>query len=215
MGDAGIVTPRRGPRHSGARGVERWFRPGARGAGRCLVFSAHQRPCQACPLRGGAVGRARPERSSGQEPTFARQRTGFRDTAPAPAQALPSHGLVWWRGRPSPASGCRVSRRDKGRPVWPAAGCPAEGLEEQEHGVLRMARRQPWARQARAAEERNARNIEGICLPWSRLPKPRCRRRGTGTAECTSIMSEGPALVRHWAPLSSPCWCHTGCTCRI
>ena len=67
---------------------------------------------------------------------------GARDTAPAPAQALPSHGVVRWRGRPSPASGCRVSRRDKGRPVWPAAGCPAEGLEEQEHGVLRMARRQ-------------------------------------------------------------------------
>ena len=110
----------------------------------------------------GLLGSSAGESTADSPPVRVEERgtetRGARDTASAPAQALPSHGLVRWRGRPSPASGCRVSRRDKGRPLWPAAGCPAEGLEEQEHGVLRMARRR-LGRGRRALLRRKSRGI--------------------------------------------------------
>ena len=137
-----------------------------------------------------------------------------RDTAPAPAQALPSHGVVRWRGRPSPASGCRVSRRDKGRPVWPAAGCPAEGLEEQEHGVLRMARRRLG--RGRRALLRESRGILRESVYQSHVYR---RRDAVAVVlvlpEARRSCQKDPHPSDIGLPLSSPCWCHTGCTCRI
>ena len=108
---------------------------------------------------------ARPSQEAGNEDSRrSRHRSSPGASAPVtrPRQVAwasqPSFGLPCLPARQRAASVARC-RLSSGGPGGTGARCPANGTTA------------AWARKARAAEERNARNIERICLPGSRLPK--------------------------------------------